>query len=53
MVTLSDAEARDLEQTIMDAVRAIADGFPLRDSWVSEATDWCLLILDRLEQGGT
>lgn len=49
MVILSAVEARDLVATIMEAVRAIADGDPLRESWVSEATDWCAVILDRVD----
>jgi hypothetical protein len=51
VVILSDVEARDLVQTVMEAVAAIEDGDDLRRSWPGEATDWCLLILDRLQGG--
>lgn len=52
MVILSDVEAFDLVQTMLEGVDALADGVLLRGSWVLEVRDWCVLILDRLEEGG-
>jgi hypothetical protein len=51
MVILSDLEARDLVATILEAVEHAEDGTPLRASWTTEARDWCLLMIDRLNEG--
>lgn len=48
---LSDDEARDLVQTILEAVAHVEEQTPLRESWSLEAIDWCTLIVDRLTEG--
>lgn len=46
---LTDEEARDLVATILEAVEAAEEGRPVeRASWPTEAMDWCLLLIDRL-----
>ena len=53
MVFLTDDEALDLIRTILEAVEAAESGAaPARASWAMEAEEWCLLIADRLNQGG-
>ena len=51
MVSLTDDEARDLVQTILEAVAHLEEHSPLRESWSFEAVDWCTLIIDRLAEG--
>jgi hypothetical protein len=51
MVTLSDDEARDLVNTILEAIEAAEEGTQVRASWSLEATDWCYPLLDRLAEG--
>lgn len=51
MVVLTDEEARDLARTIVEAVTTFEDGTPIRSSWVDEALDWALLLVDRAGEG--
>lgn len=51
MVILTDEEALDLVATILEAVEAAEEARPIeRPSWPTEARDWCILMIDRLNE---
>lgn len=51
-VILSTQEARELVLSILEAVDFAEGRAPLRDSWAAEMRDWCIQLLDRIEDAG-